>query len=603
MKIPVEWSAQKEGHAAKGSVYDHRQMTAEAKLPGPIPLDRLGSEAKRALDDFEYFRRRYFGRISSPWQVQAINQLVELLHSDEREFVCMNVAPGAGKSALLADFKCWLICKDRAVRMLTGSASQSLASRSLMRVRRSLERLTPLKADEKDLARGVALDAETTLARDFGRFKPLDRELWNRDAFIVMQHEGTGAIEDKEATLTAYGIDSEFTGGRFDFVEWDDLVSPKMVGSAPYREGLELIYTKTCEPRVEPEGLLVLCGQRLAADDLYRVALDMVRPPDDDEDDDEVTKTEDAPIDPDDRSNMKYRHIAFKAHYQEKCQGHASHSKKAPAYPEGCLLDPRRLPWRDLSSAQANNPSEYSLVYQQEDADPAKSLVRREWVYGDDEFVGCIDDERQLWEIPADVSSHECLVYATADPSPTMFWSVQMWVYHAPTQRRILVDHVRRKMRMPEMLDRDASGKWSGVMHEWQDQSERLGFPIQTWIIEHNAAQRFMLQQTLVRDWRIMRGVDIVPHSTGINKADPKYGVWSLGPLWRQGRVRLPFKGGDTRLAVKDLIEEAIAYDHGRTDDCVMSMWMGEWNLPNLVMPEDTDVAADRPRWVLEAAF
>ena len=603
LRIPVEWSASKEagtGGTGRSGPGAHHLLKAEAKLPGPIPLERLGAEAKRALEDFDYFRRRYFGRISMPWQLLAIEDLVRLLHTEEREFVDLNEPPGSGKSTLLSDFKCWLICRDRTVRMLTGSATAPLARKQLMRVRRSLERTIPLKGDPKEVMLGIALDAESTLARDYGRFKPLDKELWNQDAFIVMQHEGTGAIEDKEATLTAYGIDSEFTGGRFNYVEWDDLVSPSMVSSASYREGLEFIYVRTCEPRVEPEGLMVLSGQRLASDDLHRFALDLVQPQDDDED--EIVM-ETAPTVEEDRSNMKYRHIVFKAHYEDRCQGMAGHSKKAAPYPDGCLLDPRRLPWRDLVAAQSNGPSEFALVYQQEDADPDESLVQRHWVYGDDDHIGCADRDRGLWEIPEDISYHDCIVFACCDPSPSMYWSVQCYIWHEPSKRLILLDHVRRKMKMPEMLDRNAAGVYSGLMDEWQTQSERMGFPISSWVIEYNAAQRWMLQQSLFHDWLRIRGVEARAHTTTLNKLDKNYGVWSLQPYWRLGRVRLPMKHGEASLASMKLIEEVVAYPHGRTDDCVMAQWIGVVNIDQLTVPEDTSYEPDRPAWVLEAAF
>ncbi len=599
-RINPEWTPNKEAAEMLRANRLRREAVAESKLPGPVPLDRLNPEAKRALEDFDYFRRRYFGRISMPWQILAANDLVQLLHTDEREFVDLNEPPGSGKSTLLTDFKAWLICRDRTVRVLTGSATQSLARRQLMRLRRSLERMVPLTADPKDIARGVAIDAESTLPKDFGRFKPTDKELWNQDAFIVMQHEGMGAIEDKEATCTAYGIDTEFTGGRFDYVEWDDLVSPKSVGSAQYREDLESIYVKTCEARVEPSGLMVLSGQRLAADDLHRFVLDMVRPPEDEDDELDEDEVREA-IEQGDRSNMKYRHIVFKAHYEDRCKN--EHTKASKPFPDGCLLDPRRLPWRDLASAQANNPSEYSLVYQQEDADPAQALVKREWVYGDENHLGCVDYDRDQWELPEGVSFHDCVVFATADPSPTMYWSVQAWCYHEPSKSMILLAHVRKKMRMPEMLDRDIHGNYTGIMEEWRKISDRIGFPIGTWIVEHNAAQRFMLQQSLLRDWRLVHGVEVRPHSTTMNKADPHYGVWTMANLWRLGRVRLPMRDGDARMSSMKLIEEVLVYDHGRTDDCVMAMWMGHWNLPDLALPEDTSTDIERPSWVLEAAF
>ena len=581
-----------------------RRALEEAKLSGPIALDALNPRAKRALEDFDYFRQVYFGRYSTPWQLEAIKEMVELLESEDREYLDINEAPGVGKSTLLSDFKCWLICRNRGIRMLTGSSTQSLARKSLKRVMRNLERVAPLRGDPRMVRLGLELDAEATLAQDFGRFKPIDTEVWNRDSFIVMQHEGI-SIEDKEATLTAYGIDTEFTGDRFDYVEWDDLVSPGSVESPTYRADLESIYVKTCEPRLEPGGLLALCGQRLFADDLHHFVQQLVMPPDEDDDDEEAQAVAEIreKARAGDRSNMKYRHIVYKAHYPELCS-EGSHKRDAKAYLRGgCLLDPRRLPYRDLAAAQANNPGEFALVYQQEDADPADALARREWIYGDEDHIGCCDYDRGPWEIPEDIPAYESVVFATADPSPTMYWSVQCWLWHEPSKRLVLLAHENKRMKMPEMLDRSTSLVFTGLMEEWQDQSIKMGFPIMAWVVEKNAAQQWMLQQTLFRDWLLQRGVELIPHTTGVNKLDKNYGVWAMRPLFRLGRVRLPMQSGDANYSSTKLIDEVLVYDHGRTDDCVMSMWMGFVNLDKLAVPEESNTEADRPAWVLAEAF
>ena len=63
------------------NVMGHVLAVAESKLPAPIPYEKLCPEAKRALEDFDYFRRRYFGHVSTPWQLLAIEQLVKHLES------------------------------------------------------------------------------------------------------------------------------------------------------------------------------------------------------------------------------------------------------------------------------------------------------------------------------------------------------------------------------------------------------------------------------------------------------------------------------------------------------------------------------------------
>ena len=575
------------------SASNYRELKAESKLEGPKPYERLSADAKKALEDFGYFRRRYFGRVSTPWQEMAGEELVKLLESDNKEYVVMNMPPGSGKTTLLHDLTCWVICRNRSVRLLTGSATMSLAKRNLMRVRRSLERVIPEQAEDNLKARGQAFDAESTLAFDFGRFKPLDKELWTNEAFIVMQPEDAGAISEKEPTLSAYGMDSGFIGGRFDGCFWDDLVDPRKVRSADQREAMEDWYQDVAETRLEPAGMLALIGQRLAPDDLYRFALDMTQPIEEDEVLDTLTDEEISNL----RHDKKYKHLKYKAHYEELCEPE-NHKRGSEAYPKGCLLDPRRLPWREISNLMSNRGERFAVVYQQEDIALDETLVRNEWVFGHGQSIGCIDKDRDRWEIPPGLNPADCMVVATADPSPTNFWSIQCWLYHPESQQRFLLDLIRKKMEAPEFLEYNYNiGEFTGVMEEWQRLSTSLGFPIQTWVIEQNAAQRFMLQYDHFKRWRQLNGVEVIPHNTNTNKSDANYGVTTISQHWRFGRVRLMGKG-EGKVRSMHLIDEVTKYPHGRTDDCVMAEWFFEWNIPNLYQPKTQKVQAWRPKWV-----
>lgn len=582
------------------SARDYREQKAQNKLEGPKPYDRLSSEAQRALEDFDYFRMRYFGRISTPWQTEAGVSLVELLESPEKEYVVMNMPPGSGKTTLIHDIICWTICRNRSVRLLIGSATASLAQNMLMRIRRSLERTIPETADEALKARGLAIDAETTMALDFGRFKPLERDLWTKEAFIVMQPEELGAITEKEPTLSAYGMDSGFIGGRFDGCFWDDLVDPRKTRSPDQKDQMQDWYQDVAESRLEPAGMLALIGQRLAADDLYRFALDMEQPLDDEEEllDSGLSEMEVAGL----RTDKKYKHLLYKAHYQEHCDPE-HHKRTSKPYPDGCLLDPRRLSWRDISNLMANRGERFAVVYQQEDLDPSEVLVRPEWVWGSPENPGCVDNDRDIWQIPRGLSARDCLVVATADPSPTQFWSIQLWICHQESGQRFLIDHIRQKMAASDFLDyKTADGTYTGVMEDWQRTSESIGFPIQYWVVEANAAQRFMLQYDYVKTWRGIHSVEIIPHNTNaVNKTDETLGVTVLQSHYRFGRVRLPGRGEGKIRSLK-LIDEVTRYPNGtRTDDCVMAQWFLEWNLPNLYMPVSGRPAGWRPSWVKNA--
>ena len=82
---------------------------------------RTTEEGQKALKDFAYFRFRYFGRKSMPWQVRAAEQVAIMLSTKDREYVVMNEPPGSGKSTLFShDVLCWMICRDRTIRIQIG---------------------------------------------------------------------------------------------------------------------------------------------------------------------------------------------------------------------------------------------------------------------------------------------------------------------------------------------------------------------------------------------------------------------------------------------------------------------------------------------------
>ena len=571
-------------------------------LPGPIPLDKLGPEATRALEDFSYFQQRYFGRIPTPWQAEAAIRIAGGLDTDDEEYFVANAPPGSGKTTLFThDIAIWLTCRNRAIRGLIGSANQRAAQTHVNRIKRTLMRTTPELAPMIEKRRGQALDAEATVAMDFGRFQPLDKEMWNRDGIIVEQHTDVGAITEKEATWSAYGEDSGFLGQRYTFVVWDDLVTPKSIATVDAREKQQTHWSTIAETRLEPGGLLVLQGQRLSPDDLYRYALDLKSGEFEDEDveyDDlgnEILE---------DRGDKKYKHIIFRAHYEDRCDGLGSKSpnhnpKTAKPYPEGCLLDPIRLPYKKIRMLENNPINNYRTVYQQEDVDPANVLVQNEWVYGSENFPGCLDKGRDFWELPAGVSADGMIIAASCDPSPTNYWAITLWAFDPISQYRYLIAFHRGKMEAPQFLDfNQGTGEYTGIMAEWQMKSRQAGLEIQTWIVEVNAAAKFLLQYDHVRRWQAINGVDILPHTTGKNKSDNEFGVQTLAPHYRYGRIRLP-ASFDAKKRVMALIDEVTKYPHGRTDDCVMAQWFFEWNLPNLTTPGGYNLTpAWRPSWV-----
>jgi hypothetical protein len=454
-----------------------------------------------------------------------------------------------------------------------------MASKYSGRIRRTLERVRPLEG-----AAGV-------LAQDYGRFKPELQDIWRQDEFVVLAHDDE-PIEDKEPTVSAFGMETEFLGTRANFVVWDDLVTNKTMATPEKVEKLQTWWETEGETRLEPGGLLLLQGQRMGPEDLYNYALQQ-HVADDYED------GTDHPVD-----DTRYNHIIFPAHFEDRCT--QDHGKDAKPFPEGCLLDPIRLPWRGkngLATIIKNKESKFRVQYQQEDVDPDSVLVKKVWVDGGKDtdgivYSGCWDDGRDVAGIPKNLEGPLYSI-ATADPSPTKYWSVQWWLYQPSTGLRYFLDMYRGTMDSPDFLDWvQGTNTYIGIMNDWQIRSESMGYPITHWIVENNAAQRFLLQYDFIKRWSRQHRTQIIGHSTyGKNKLDDNFGVQMLKNIYRLGLCRFP-GAGRGHITALPLITEVTRYPEGSTDDCLMAQWFFEYWLPTLARPVASSKKLSRPSWV-----
>lgn len=581
-KVSEAWAKAHERKLKNSSGQEWRAARTEAKLKGPIPLGEVCADAKAALEDRTgfLFCKRYMGIELSLWQQQKWRVMEDLFDSPDREFLATNAPPGLGKSTVLVGFAAKRVVTNRAIRVLFISRAQSLAERNTMRLRRLLERTSP------------AVGADSTLAADFGRFKPAaSGDVWRKNEYVVEQSDGT-PIEEKEPTVSSFGFDSEWLGNRLELILGDDLDSTRSMRNFETVTSNRDIFDHELEPRLEGGGLMAIDQQRLGVFDFTQHALSKRVVFDDDGMTDGL------------ESEAQYTHLVFKAHYEENCRGLETHQAGAPSWPEGCLLDPKRLTWRDVRKAM-NNRRRFSVVYQQQDADESEALVPRIWVDGGVgadgvEYPGCWDLDRGLAQVPQGLV-HPNLSAVTCDPSPTRFWSVQWWLVNFPTEQRFFLDMVRQVMDAPDFLDFNMNqGVFTGLLEEWWQRSRDVGAPFTVLIVEANAAQRFMLQYDVFRKWASLRQVNVIPHQTHRNKSDPDFGVQSIAPLYRYGKVRLPGRqfGDPGRVMSMKLVDEVTRWPNAPTDDCVMAQWFLEWNMQRFRPTAKQLRPQHRPTWM-----
>lgn len=566
-----------------------REQREQDAQEGPVALGELLPEPERALHDIGFFAHRYFGLLLMPWQEQATELIVRLQATEDEEYVVINVAPGTGKSTFFTlVLPAWVTCRQRHIRGMIGSAGHSLARTYTDELRAVLEAPEPLRQPVEAIRSRTAVDPTGCLLRDYGKFKPVEGR-WSAEAFQVSQHDGA-RFRAKEYTWQAFGRGSHFIGTRVGLAIWDDVYDPEDYRTVEAREKLKTWWKDVAEQRLEPGGLMVLQGQRLDADDIYRFALDQKHV----EFDAAGEVVGERP---------KYHHVIYRAHDESKCVGEEGHRRTSAPWPKGCLLFPRRLTWQKLASEQRNNPN-FDTIYQQEDTNRSSVLVQKLWITGGQDstgryFPGCWDYERGACELPKGFAG-PWLSVATVDPSPTRMWAVQWWVYQPATKLRYLMDVYRGPMQAGEFLDELSDGTHVGLAAQWQARSKDLGWPITHWIVEQNAAARFMLQIRHVQRWATANRVSIIGHETHRNKADPKLGIQTIGSLYEYGLVRLPGRPTDPgRVAALKLVDEVTRYPGGSTDDQVLAHWFLEWNLPQLDTPDRSNMPkVRRPGWM-----
>lgn len=570
----------------------------------PFPLGRTSRITRHQRPARETTRRRYIEGIQPVPSVPV--RCIQVDHPTHLFLVGHAFIP-THNTTLTHDFEARVIVEDRTIRIGNFSGASALAVRNTGRLRRTLERASPQLARQVDVDRGLAVNAVTSLAADFGAFRPTNRDVWRSEMFVVAQYDDE-AIAEKEPTVASFGFDQSYIGNRLDLIIADDMVDKRVTRNPEVMLAQREIWDTETETRLEPGGLLLLIGQRLAADDLYHYCLSQRIPLDPDE-----LEELDVPEAP-----QRYHHIVYPAHDDERCAGVHKRTEAEP-WPAGCLLDPGRLPWRELLNQQARNPDRYEVVYQQRDIAPGSTLVHPAWIHGGvdhmgDTFAGSWDLDRGVWQRPTHLHGPTTGI-VTVDPSSTRYWAVHAWLYDQPEDEkaaldlagnRYLLDLRNLRMEAPELLGYNLqSREFYGILEEWHAAYKAIGQKLDVVIVEHNHAQRFLLQYDHAKEWSRLRGVQFVPHTTSQIKLDPEIGVTSISVHWKFGRVRLPGRTDVDRAHVEPLVKQVTTYPRASLDDQVMANWFMEVQLPNVVKRVRRERPPEgrnrRPSWLVGA--
>lgn len=111
-------------------------------------------------------------------------------------------------------------------------------------------------------------------------------------------------------------------------------------------------------------------------------------------------------------------------------------------------------------------------------------------------------------------------------------------------------------------------------------------YGIDEWVIEANAFQAFLTQDTDLLTELGNRGCVLTPHTTGRNKHDPDFGVLAMSQLFETRKFTLPTISSSQ--AIRALVDQLCVWvphpPQGQKTDLVMALWFTEIRAGQLVL-------------------
>lgn len=180
------------------------------------------------------------------------------------------------------------------------------------------------------------------------------------------------------------------------------------------------------------------------------------------------------------------------------------------------------------------------------------------------EYPGCLDKERSFGDF-----KKEWNLYCALDPAsgtksadsamPAMVVAGYDPEDDAKKRRRYLVDIWSDYAGYYAMLDRAIR------MHDLYEYG--------VLVVEVNAFGKWLMDKNAPQVQELKRrGVRIIPHTTGRNKADPEWGVKSMEPSFMDGLWSFPWATPSDRKKLEPYYEEFRLYPQGLSDYC-MATW------------------------------
>lgn len=486
------------------------------------------------VEAYELFFNRYSGRILPEHGKEWIREALT------RANVMLNVPPRHAKSTIITVwFVIWLIARSRDVQILIVSQTSRLAEKFTNEI-------------------AYALTYNKRLIEDFGRFKPETQDWpWRPNSGELLVDGRRREVKSGDLTVQVRGAGQQILGMECDWAIIDDPTNRRLAESEVGRDReLNWIHgevlsrlnpggPKLCAEERTCPGHAVVIGQRVHQRDLYG-ALEKER-----------SRTG-APV----FHTIKYPAVR---QWPDDDTGQ-----------EAIVLWPGERDFDYLMEQydRVGGYANFECIFQQNPQAEGTTLVRREWIDGDDKHIGCLDRDRVASQyIPIEDLERGWIPVTrviSVDPSPKRFTGIVVGDMAFVRDQFIfnVLECSSQVLSERQLIDELFRLAWSYGTVDYLIFEEST---YSHWLYEHPAFEQLKSR------------FRIIGHNTGRNKGDEEMGVWGMGSDFEFGRVRFPYADAESRSMSEKLINELLTWPNGDTDDMVMALWFIKFNYKRLI--------------------
>lgn len=380
-----------------------------------------------------------------------------------------NGPPGFAKSTTFTVlWVLWLIHRDPNVRIILVSKTKDSAVKQLGRIKWYLTS----SVNRSVISKYAPRQPDGTVG-----WKDPDQS-WSQSQIFVMG-KGDG---EKDPTVEALGMGGQIFGARADLIILDDVVTLSNVNE--YEKQMTWL-DQEVESRLDGRGMLLLINTRVSPVDLFSQLRD-------------VTDADD---------NYVYTYFSQPALLDE---GDGTPETWVSLWPEGFPAKRLRKMRRD--------ESRWALVYQQQD-------VAEDATFDPKAVQASINSARFPGPMSAGAMGHRAegmdglYVVGGLDPAAGGYTAMVICGLDRKTGKRFILDGFNQKATSVETL--------KSTMRRFTEQ-----YRVNEWVVETNAAQKFLIQDAQLKAFLQGRGVKITPHNTNREKHDTDFGVMSMAQLF-----------------------------------------------------------------------